>query len=231
MRYAIEHAEGHVQILCVVPKCLRDADGNVAFKFVYHNGNKAVFASPDGHHLLTHITEVPMWLWRPDTVPDFTIEFQDPAELAKTLPTEFRDEATGKVLFSFAPTIVAIHEVTAAPAEPRQPPDPLRNAWRAPGGDGRVRVDMPKARELWRECMRRARAPLLARLDVEYQRADEVGDAAAKQAVAGRKKVLRDVTADVAIEMADNPEALKQCWPAYLGDRPGARLTLRRAVD
>lgn len=90
----------------------------------------------------------------------------------------------------------------------------FRNAWTIK--DGRVAVDMPRARDIYRQRLREARAPRLAALDVEYQRADEAGDLAAKAAVAARKKLLRDLTADPAIEAAATPEALKAAWPKEL---------------
>ena len=90
----------------------------------------------------------------------------------------------------------------------------FRGAWK---DDGKaIAIDMPKARDIHRERMREARAPKLAALDVEYQRADERGDTAAKQTVVARKQVLRDVTADPAIEAAKTPDELRAVWPAAL---------------
>jgi len=91
----------------------------------------------------------------------------------------------------------------------------FRNAWRN-NGAGKPEVDMPAARELWRERMRRARAPKLAALDVEYQRADEAADAGRKADVVKRKQTLRDVTDDPRIEAAQTPDELKAVWPAEL---------------
>lgn len=90
----------------------------------------------------------------------------------------------------------------------------FRGAWR--NNAGKLHVDMPAARELWRDKMRRARARKLAALDVEYQRADEAGDAGAKQAVSKRKQVLRDVTDMPEIEAAKTPDELKAVWPEEL---------------
>lgn len=81
-----------------------------------------------------------------------------------------------------------------------------RNAWR---DNGRELVhDMPAAREIHRNKLRRLRAPLLETLDVEYQRADEREDKAAKRDVAQRKQRLRDVTADPRIEAAQTIDDL-----------------------
>lgn len=68
----------------------------------------------------------------------------------------------------------------------------FKRAWR---DDGKaIVVDMDAAKEVTRERLRAERAPKLAELDVEYQRADEVGDLAKKQEIAARKQTLRDVT-------------------------------------
>jgi hypothetical protein len=89
----------------------------------------------------------------------------------------------------------------------------FRNAW---GHD--LKVDMPKARSLWRDKMRVARAPKLQALDVDYQRADERGSAQDKADIAAQKQTLRDVTQDPAIDAATTPEALKAVWPDCLKD-------------
>lgn len=79
-------------------------------------------------------------------------------------------------------------------------------------------VDMQKARNIWRDKMRRARAPLLSALDVDYQRADEMGDSESKILVASKKQELRDVTSISSIEDAQTPDALKEIWPECLGE-------------
>lgn len=87
------------------------------------------------------------------------------------------------------------------------PRDEFRNAmvW-----DGRRVVhDMTRAADLRREQLRRERAPFLAALDVEYQRADERGDAAAKAAIAAKKQALRDITADPRLDNATTLAALR----------------------
>ena len=77
--------------------------------------------------------------------------------------------------------------------------------------------DMDKCRAIHRDRMRAARVPLLVALDVEYQRADERGDAATKQQVVARKQELREVTGHPDIDAAKTPDALKRAWPAVLG--------------
>lgn len=89
----------------------------------------------------------------------------------------------------------------------------FRNAWHDNNG---IKVDMPKAREIHKEKLRALRAPKLAALDVEYQRADEAGDTKAKSAVAAKKQALRDVTADPRIAAAKTPDELKAVIPDAL---------------
>jgi hypothetical protein len=84
----------------------------------------------------------------------------------------------------------------------------FRNAWKHTGR-GKPDVDMPKAREIHREHLRRLRAPILEDLDVAYVRADEQNNAREKSRIAARKQELRDVTAHSAIDDAQTPEQLK----------------------
>jgi hypothetical protein len=148
--------------------------------------------------------------WQPDSIPGYTIEFEPIETTIAGWPQHDRE------------AIVSIYALGRDWRKHVPQDRTFRNAWCCDGAE--ARVDMPKARELWRDRMRKARAPLLAQLDVEYQRADEQGDLVGKRDVVARKQALRDVTADLAIETADHPEALKQCWPACLGDHPWGSL-------
>jgi hypothetical protein len=91
----------------------------------------------------------------------------------------------------------------------------FRAAWKASVTDQKpgVAVDMPKARNVWRDAVRRRRKPLLEALDVEYQKADETGNSSEKAKIANKKKKLRDATDDPRIEAAQTPEDLKQIDP------------------
>jgi hypothetical protein len=95
-----------------------------------------------------------------------------------------------------------------------------RNAWVADLVNGSIGHDMPKAREIHKNYMRRARTPLLADLDTQYMRADEAGNGASKAQIAAQKQALRDVTADPGIAAAQTVEELKQVWPSILGPNP-----------
>lgn len=91
----------------------------------------------------------------------------------------------------------------------------FRDAWCFCKKQG-VRVDMEKARDIHRNRLRSQRAPLLESLDIQFMRASEQsGEAAekAKKAVLAKKKFLRDLPADPAIDKAKTPEALKAFDP------------------
>lgn len=77
-----------------------------------------------------------------------------------------------------------------------------------------ISVDMNKARAIHRDRMRSARAPKLTALDVAFQLALEAGSDTS--VIVAQKQALRDVTADLDIEVAQTPDELKQVWPAIL---------------
>jgi hypothetical protein len=81
-----------------------------------------------------------------------------------------------------------------------------------------LKVDMKKAPDIWRNKMRRHRAPVMLALDREYQRADEDSDAQRKGDVVRRKKTLRDCPADPRIDAAKTPDELMALWPEELND-------------
>jgi hypothetical protein len=138
------------------------------------------------------------------TRPDGGVSIVHPAPGARR-PKETEAEFVERILQKDA-TNVRIIDKSEVPSDRT-----FRNAWKAD-----LTVDMPKAREIHRERLRRMRAPLLAALDVEYDKADERGDLLAKQEIAAKKQALRDVTADPAIEAARTPAELKAVIPEAL---------------
>jgi len=95
--------------------------------------------------------------------------------------------------------------------------DPLTRRYRAALRDtGAFTFDMPVARELHREYIRRAREPLLTALDADYLRADEQNAVQEKARIAAAKQVLRDLPAAPAIEAAQTLEELEAAWPRVL---------------
>ncbi len=120
------------------------------------------------------------------------------AELAKAL--------AGRVITSVRPITQADLPVRA-----------YRNAWRDDGA--KIAHDMPKARELHLERVRRARIPKLAELDTEVLRVLEQRQANpnALDDVLTRKQALRDLPATLNVEAANTVEELLALWPASLG--------------
>ena len=80
-------------------------------------------------------------------------------------------------------------------------------------------IDMTKAKEIHRDNIRYAREPLLAALDIEFQRALETG--ASTTDIVAKKQALRDAPADSAIASASDTDALKSQWnTSILGTSP-----------
>ena len=88
----------------------------------------------------------------------------------------------------------------------------FRDAW-VPGNPAKpVEVNLEKAKELWRERIRRARKRRLDALDIEFIRAEETNDEAKKTEVVTKKQALRDIPQDPRIEAAKDPDELKTIW-------------------
>ena len=80
-------------------------------------------------------------------------------------------------------------------------------------------IDMAKAREIHKTNIRTARAPKLAELDVEFQKALETG--ASTTDIVAKKQALRDAPADSDIAAASDTDALKAQWKTdILGTSP-----------
>ncbi len=73
----------------------------------------------------------------------------------------------------------------------------FRNAWTYD-----MKIDIPKAKEIWKEKLRRDREPLLKQLDVDYMRALESGDLT--DTIIVEKNRLRDIT-----ERVDSAKTIK----------------------
>ncbi len=80
-------------------------------------------------------------------------------------------------------------------------------------------VNMAKAREIHKTNIRQARAPKLAELDIEFQKALETG--ASTTDIVAKKQALRDAPADSGIAAASDADALKAQWKTdILGTSP-----------
>ena len=82
--------------------------------------------------------------------------------------------------------------------------------------------DMAKAREIYKDNIRTARAPKLVELDIEFQRALETG--ASTTDIIAKKQALRAAPASVGITSATDVDQLKLHWTTdlkdILGDSP-----------
>jgi hypothetical protein len=78
----------------------------------------------------------------------------------------------------------------------------FRNAW-----DHDFKVNMVRARDIWRTKLRSDRQPLLATLDVEFMKALETN--ADTKPILDKKQILRDLPADPRIDAAETLEDLK----------------------
>ena len=82
-----------------------------------------------------------------------------------------------------------------------------------------IKTDMAKAKEIHKTNIRNARAPKLAELDVEFQKALETG--ASTTDIVAKKQALRDAPADSTIDVAINESQLKSQWnTSILGTSP-----------
>lgn len=70
----------------------------------------------------------------------------------------------------------------------------FRDAWTDDNATPTVDIRVDKANEIHRNKLRELRQPLMNKLDVDYTRADEVGDKTKKQDIATKKQKLRDIT-------------------------------------
>ena len=80
-----------------------------------------------------------------------------------------------------------------------------------------AKLNISKTKEIWLEHYRRARTPLLEKLDLEYMRADEAGNLELKKEIVSKKQALRDVTR---IDLPNTIEEIKATWPEVLGKNP-----------
>lgn len=71
-----------------------------------------------------------------------------------------------------------------------------------------VTIDLVKAKDIHRNYLRRRRMSDFKKLDLDYQRADEVNDTAKKLQVAAKKQILRDLPNDLRISQASSIDDL-----------------------
>lgn len=74
-------------------------------------------------------------------------------------------------------------------------------------------INISRAKEIQKNKFRSARNSLLAKLDVDYMKADEIGNVQNKAEIAAKKQALRDITD---ISLPDTLEGIKNTWPEIL---------------
>lgn len=79
--------------------------------------------------------------------------------------------------------------------------------------NGKVNINMEKAKEIHVNKFRIVRAPLLSKLDIEFMKAVESNSKALQKEITAKKQKLRDITS---IDLPDTLEGIKSIWPDFL---------------
>ena len=79
-----------------------------------------------------------------------------------------------------------------------------------------ITIDIPKAKEIWKNKIREARKSALEKLDVDYMRANEQGNDTTT--IVADKQTLRDLPSQV--DTATTTDEIKAVWNDMLGDKP-----------
>jgi len=87
----------------------------------------------------------------------------------------------------------------------------FRDGWEANADTGVISVNMEKAKDIWRDKIRLARDPELAKLDAAFMKALETG--ADTTAIVAQKQALRDAPSHPDIDAATTPAELKAVQP------------------
>lgn len=89
----------------------------------------------------------------------------------------------------------------------------FRDAWNFDG-----KVDIAKAKEVWKNKIRQVRDKKLKALDIKWMKAMERGEVKIAGAIAADKQVLRDVTEREELTGAKSLKEIKAFWPSILED-------------
>tara|TARA_E500000318_G_scaffold7457_1_gene6969 strand:- start:6072 stop:6308 length:237 start_codon:yes stop_codon:yes gene_type:complete len=77
-----------------------------------------------------------------------------------------------------------------------------------------ITIDIPKAKDIWKNKIRKARKSALEKLDIDYMRAQEAGSDTT--AIVTDKQTLRDLPSQV--DSANTVDEIKTVWNDMLGD-------------
>jgi hypothetical protein len=78
------------------------------------------------------------------------------------------------------------------------------------------KVDIKKAKEIWKSRMRAVRDQKLKALDIEWMKAMENGEVKVASSVAAKKQMLRDVTEREDFRKLRTLKQIKSYWPEIL---------------
>jgi hypothetical protein len=78
-----------------------------------------------------------------------------------------------------------------------------------------ITIDINKAKEVWKNKIRNARTSALAKLDIDFIKAQEEGNDTAS--IVADKNTLRDLPSQV--DTATTVEEIKAVWNTMLGDK------------
>jgi phosphotransferase system IIA component len=78
-----------------------------------------------------------------------------------------------------------------------------------------ITIDIPKAKEIWKNKIRVKRTNALAKLDIDYMRANE--SRADTTSIVADKQTLRDLPSQV--DTATTTDEIKAVWNDKLGDK------------
>ena len=78
-----------------------------------------------------------------------------------------------------------------------------------------ITIDITKAKEVWKNKIRVKRTNALAKLDIDYMRANESG--ADTTSIVADKQTLRDLPSQV--DTATTTDEIKAVWNDMLGDK------------
>lgn len=87
----------------------------------------------------------------------------------------------------------------------------FREGWEANADTGIISVNMEAAKDIWRDKIRLAREPELAKLDTAFMKALEAGSSTTQ--IVADKQALRDAPAHAGIDAATTPDELTAVQP------------------
>ena len=78
-----------------------------------------------------------------------------------------------------------------------------------------ITIDIPKAKDIWKDKIRDARKPALEKLDVNFVKAQETSSDTTS--IVADKQTLRDLPSQV--DTATTTDEIKAVWNNMLGDK------------